>query len=519
MIPLYSTSQIRDFDSHAINKLQVPGIVLMENAALGIYQAILERLDNTVKSIGFICGKGNNGGDGFAVARHFSNAGFSVKVVSIGNETGFSKDCKTNYIILKNLSAKRKNISIKPYKSIKDISLLRNCDVLIDAMLGSGFTGDLKEPYSLIIKAVNKINKSKCAIDVPTGLNANTGYGNTIFNSDLTITLGNFKKGLFISNGYEYCGEVLMHEIGVGSDFFDSIETEEFLIEPEDAYLNLPVRKKSVHKYSAGKVLTIAGSYKYPGAAVLSSKSSLIAGAGSSILAIPQSAKKLISKDLLEVVVESYGTDTTKSFNEEALNSLETKIKWADVVSIGPGLGREDCSIKAVQKFLLVRKYKFAVIDADALFALNESFIKKISLKNCILTPHLGEFSNLIGVEKEVIEKDILSFGREFAIKNKCILVLKGAPSIIFNSFGGTFINTSGNSGMAKFGSGDVLTGIIAGLLAQNKMPLSAAISGVYLHSLSADLVANEKSINNYLASDIMKKYSNAIKFVGNSIV
>jgi NAD(P)H-hydrate epimerase len=491
----------------------------MENASIGIYQSILERLDNTVKSIGFICGKGNNGGDGLAVARHFSNAGFTVKVLSFGNEKELSEDCKTNYLILKNLSSQRKNLNIKSYKSIKNINWLKNCDVIIDAMLGSGFTGELKEPYVSVIKFVNKFESYKCAIDVPTGLNSDTGFGKTIFNSDLTITLGNFKKGLFIAKGYEFCGEVLMNEIGIGSDYFDIIKTEDYLIEPEDAYLNLPVRKKSAHKYSAGRVLTIAGSYKYPGAAVLSSQSSLISGAGSSLLAIPESAKKLLSKELLEVVVETYGTTSTKCFDEDGLISLEAKIDWADVVSIGPGLGREDCTIKAVQKFLLNKNYKFAVIDADALFALNETFIKKINLKNCILTPHLGEFSNLIGVEKEIIEKDVLSYGREFVAKNKCILVLKGAPTIIFNSFGESFINTTGNNGMAKFGCGDVLTGIIAGLLSLSKIPLAAAISGVYLHSLTADLLANQKTKYSLLASDIINNFSNAIKFLEDSVV
>ena len=355
--------------------------------------------------------------------------------------------------------------------------------------LGSGFTGELKEPYLSIVKSLNKISTYKCAIDVPTGLNADTGYGTVVFHADLTVTLGEFKKGLFIGKGYEFCGEVVLKEIGIGTDYFDSINPDTYLIEPEDAFSGLPVRKKSSNKYSAGKVLTIAGSYKYPGAAVLTSQSSLIAGAGASILAIPESANKLIHKKLLEVVVECYGDNKTKYFNINALKSLEKKISWANVIAIGPGLDREDETVAGVKEFLLQQKFNFAVIDADALFALDEIFLKKINLKNCILTPHLGEFSNLIGVGIEIIEKDILRYGKEFATKYKCILVLKGAPTIIFNPDGEAFINSVGNSGMAKFGSGDVLTGIIAGLLSQNKDPEAAAISGVYLHSLSADFI------------------------------
>lgn len=518
MIPLYSTSQIRNLDSFAIKRLQIPGLILMENAAIGIFQSIVERVD-IIKCVGIVCGKGNNGGDGFAVARHFSNAGFDVKVISLGKEKGLTDDCKINFNILKHLSSHRKNISVKSYRSIKDINWLKNCNVIVDAILGSGFTGELKEPYCSIIESLNKISAFKCAIDVPTGLNADTGFGDLVFNSDLTVTLGEFKKGLFIGSGYEYCGEVVLKEIGIGRDYFEDINPDTYLIEPEDVYSYLPKRNKSVYKYSAGKVLSIAGSYKYPGAAALTSQSALVAGAGASILAIPESSKKFIHKNLLEVVVESYGNEKNRYFNTEALSTLQEKIIWANVVAIGPGLGREDESISAVKRFLLEKKFNFAVIDADALFVLDKIFLKKVNLQNCILTPHLGEFSQMIGIDVKEIEKDILSYGKDFAVKNKCILVLKGAPTIIFNPNGEALINTTGNSGMAKFGSGDVLTGVIAGILSQNKNPEVAVIAGIYLHSLSADLLLSEKPISNYLASDVMDNYPIAVKFLEGSIV
>ena len=518
MIPLYKTSQIRNLDSFAIKKLQVPGIVLMENAAIGIYNSIIERVDYII-SVGVVCGKGNNGGDGYAVARHFSNAGYKVRVLTIGSEKEMSEDCKINFHILKNLANQRKDLSIKFYKTSKDINWLEDCDIIIDAILGSGFIGELKEPYLSIVKSLNKMSAYKCAVDVPTGLNADCGFGTELFNSDLTVTLGEFKRGLFIGKGYEFGGEVVLKEIGIGTDYFDSIYTDTYLIEPEDAFSGLPVRKKGSNKYSAGKVLSIAGSYKYPGAAVLTSQSSLLAGAGASILAIPESANKLIHKKLLEVVVESYGDKNTKYFKNEALKSLEKKISWADVIAIGPGLDREEETVESVKEFLLGQKFNFAVIDADALFALGENFLKKVNLKNCILTPHLGEFSKMIGVETDTIKINILNLGKEFASKHKCILVLKGAPTIIFNANGEAFINSVGNSGMAKFGSGDVLTGIITGLLSQNKEPEAATISGVYLHSLSADLLLSAKPISNYVASDIMNNYPNAVKFLEDSIV
>jgi len=242
MIPLYNTSQIRNLDTFAIKRLDVPGIVLMENAALGIYQSILERVGN-INCIGIVCGKGNNGGDGYAVARHFSNAGFEVKVISVGTENDLSEDCKTNFNILKNLSSQRKNLKIKSYRSLKDINWLNDCNVIVDAILGSGFSGELKEPYSSIVKSLNKFSTFKCAIDVPTALNADTGFGEIVFNSDLTVTLGEFKKGLFIGDGYEFCGEVVLKEIGIGRDYFDDINPDTYLIEPEDQFINTPPEK------------------------------------------------------------------------------------------------------------------------------------------------------------------------------------------------------------------------------------------------------------------------------------
>lgn len=518
MIPLYNTSDIRQLDTFAINNLKVPGSVLMENAAIGIYQSIIERYPQ-INSVGIFCGKGNNGGDGFAVARHFSNKGYNVKVLYIGSLKDMSEDCKTNYDILKSISLRRKKLIIKSFNSLKNIEWFNDCDLIIDAILGSGFTGELKEPTAGIVNKLNKLQAIRCAIDIPTGLNSDTGYANNLFKADLTITLGEFKKGLFIEKGYQNCGEVILKEIGIGTDFFESINTDTYLVEPEDVFDYLPQRNKAANKYSAGKVISIAGSYEYPGAPVLTSRSALISGAGASILAIPESAKKILHKNLLEVVVETYGTTKTRYFNEEALELIIAKIKWADVLAVGPGLGRSTETKHAVRKLLLDNNFKYAVIDADALNALDETFLDRVNLNNCVLTPHLGEFAKLINTDVKKIQKDILKFGRDFAVRHNTVLVLKGAPTIIFNKNGESFINTSGNSGMAKFGSGDVLTGILAGLISQIKNTERAAIASVYLHSLSADLLLNEKPISNFLPSDVMLNFPNAVRFLEETFV
>ena len=215
MIPLYSTSQIKDLDNYAINKAGLPGILLMENAALNIAGAVVEKLSslNLGNSIGILCGKGNNGGDGFAVARHLANEGCEVTIISLGKPDKLSPDCRMNYNILKNLN--HSNITIISYSSIKDIKYFNKCGTIIDAILGSGAKGPLKEPYSSIVKEINKLNLFKIAIDIPTGLDADKGYGELIFKSHLTITLAGYKKGLFFNDGYAFAGEILKKGIGV----------------------------------------------------------------------------------------------------------------------------------------------------------------------------------------------------------------------------------------------------------------------------------------------------------------
>jgi NAD(P)H-hydrate epimerase len=515
MIPLFSNFQIRDFDAFAINKLGMSGLVLMENAAIGITEIILSKYPS-LNSVGILCGKGNNGGDGFAVARHLSNKGIDVTVIFLGDSSSMSDDCRSNYEVCKNLSLQRKHLKLLNFSDIKQLKLFKNVDLIIDAILGSGFSGELKEPIASIVNEINKIKTIKVAIDVPTGLNADTGTGNIVFNSDLTITLSEFKKGLFINKGYECCGEIVLREIGVGRDYFENIFTDSFLVEPEDAFESLPERNKRLNKYSAGKVLTIAGSYQYPGAAILSAGAALYSGAGASILAIPKTVKKFIHKKISELVVFAYGDEESEYLSLKDYKTLEQKIKWADVIALGPGIGREDETIKFVHHFFRKKQYKFAVIDADAIFALKD-ILSSTDLSKFILTPHYGEFSSLISISTDELEKNIFIIGKEFAEKYKTTLVLKGAPTITFTSDGNCFINSSGNNGLAKFGSGDVLTGIISAFYAQIKSPVDAALLSVYLHGLSADLLLNKKSEFGIIASEIMKNIPASINFIKRS--
>ncbi len=521
MIPLFSTDQVREVDSYAINELGIPGLVLMENAALQIFSIISERISNLkkIENIGFVCGKGNNGGDGFAAARHFANNNFKVSVIYVGEENEMSPDCAANFKILSNLARQNENITIKKYGSIKDLRFIAECKVIFDAILGSGGHGILREPYKSIVENLNKIHAFKVAVDIPTGLDADTGFVNTVFKADITVTLGEYKRGLFFSDGAVYSGEVVKGNIGVSYSYFDKYDAKEYLIEPEDAFNFLPVKNKNVNKYSAGKVLIIAGSEKLPGAAVLTSRSALKAGAGSSILCFPKSARKLVSKKLLEVITESYEDYSSGILTENNIEEFSKRLEWCDVLAIGPGLGRDEKTQAAVLDIIKNKRNKKIVIDADAIFALSENRYKELNLQNTVLTPHHGEFSNLIGVEAYELRKDILLYGRQFVEETGAYLILKGAPTIIFTPKGEALINTSGNQGMAKFGTGDVLTGVLAGFISQSKDIEKAIICGVYIHSLAADLLLKEFTEYSYTANNITNYLPKAIKFLRGTFV
>ncbi len=492
----------------------------MENASREIFQKIADRIEHLDSpKIGFVCGKGNNGGDGFAAARHFSNAGYGVVVIYLGTEKEMSDDCRFNYGVLKKLSSSNRKISLKKYSSTTSLNSLKQCSIICDAILGSGSQGALRELYLSIIKYLNNLNSIKVAIDIPTGLNADTGFGENSFNSDFTITLGQLKKGLFFGDGYIFSGEVEKGGIGIPDSLYNQFTPTEFLIEPEDALLGLPIKAKNIHKYSAGKVLTIAGSGSLPGAAILTATSALKIGAGASILCFPKSVRELVHRKLGEVVVKTYEDSGNEYLSEKNIEEFKEKIRWADVVALGPGLGRENETQKAVISVLKKYSPKKVVIDADAVFALGNGRYKKLNLKNSVITPHHAEFAGLIGISTLDLKKDILRYGKAFVKKTGAYLALKGAPTIVFTPGGDALINTTGNPALAKFGTGDVLTGFIAGLLSQQNDIEKAVVTAVYLHSLAADILAEKRTKLDILATDIQNFIPQTIKFLVNSVV
>jgi len=515
MIPLYTTKQVREADKYAIEKCSIPGAILMENAARSIFEIIESYLAGEAAiKIGIICGKGNNGGDGFALARHFLNFNYPVTVITAGTEKELKGDALLNYIILKKLALSGKNLSIIAYKGNNSLTPLKGCPVIVDALLGTGAKGILKEPFKSIIEYANKLNSYRIAVDIPTGLDADTGEGDTIFNADLTVSLCELKTGLFYGKGYVNCGKVEKGYIGIGEEYFNNITVKDYLIEPEDAFNYLPDKSPDAYKYTAGKTLVIAGSGRFTGAALLTANAVMKSGAGACVLAFPESIKNSALRKLNVPTVLPYDDSGKEHLTVKSLNDLKEKIKWADSIAIGPGLGREPETLLAVQTIINENDKKHFVIDADALYALQNKKYNSINLKGKVLTPHQKEFADMLGITLEELRMDMLNKGKKFALKTGCNLVLKGAPTIIFNPKGEAFINSSGNPGMAKFGSGDVLTGFIAGIIAQSGKVEESIIPAVYIHSLSADLLLKKKTVYGMTSSDILENLPYAIKFI-----
>ena len=521
MIPLYSTEQVREADNFGITKLQISGELLMENAAISIVNAIFENypyLDNSF-NFGIVCGKGNNGGDGFALARQLLIRGFNINVLSLAKENELKGDALTNHKILKNLIKSYKNSWLGYFQTHSDLKKISNSEIIVDAILGTGSSGELKDPYKTIVEKLNEAPSLKIALDSPTGLNLDKASGETIFKAHLTVTLAELKTGLFYEKGKLNSGKVIKGSIGIGQTYFDSLTTDSFLIEPEDALYGLPNKEQDLHKYSAGKVLVIAGSSSMPGAAIYAMNSAMVSGTGAGKLAFPNSIKSLAQSQMNAAIVTGYNDENKGFLSLSNLDELESEIIWADTIAVGPGLGRDPETIKAVITLLKNYESKRFIIDADAIYAIRNKQYKKFNLRGNILTPHHKEFADLLGIELSELKLNLLSYGRKFSKETGTYLVLKGAPSIIFNPEGEAFINSAGNAGLAKFGSGDVLTGIIVSFAAQQEDIEKSVLSAVYIHSFTADILMKKESEFGIIPQKLIENFDKTIKFIRKSIV
>ena len=492
--------KVREADAFTIAHEPVPSIDLMERAATGCFEWIKTYLKANQPVMVF-CGPGNNGGDGLVIARLLGIAGHPVSTMILRSSSEASQDFQVNYSRLTSI----KNVTIKELKDGDPLPDIPDDCLVIDAIFGSGLSKPVKGFIANIINHINAAKAAVVAVDIPSGLFSDQhtdSQQGAIINADYTISFQFPKLAFMFPENDEHVGEWHIQPIGMHHDFIEKVEVKNFLVTAEDLRGKLKPRPKFSHKGHYGHALLIAGGYGKMGAAVLASKACLHSGVGLLHTHIPTKGYSIIQTAVPEAMVSI-------DSHEEHFSEVPNLLPYT-AIGIGPGIGF-DPQTKASLKLLIQNSAVPMVFDADAITILgeNKTWLSFIS-KSSIFTPHPKEFERLTGKASDDFARNRLQ--REFSIKYSAYVVLKGAHTVISCPDGSCYFNTTGNPGMATGGSGDVLTGLILGLLAQGYTGKMASLLGVYIHGLSGDLAAKKYSMEAMIAGNIIDKLGKAFK-------
>jgi len=514
MMKVVTSQEMQKLDELAIKTIGIPSIVLMENAGIKVVEVIEKEYSPLPgKSVYILCGPGNNGGDGMVVARHLFNRGVGVKVFLLAEKNRIKGDAATNLSI-----AERLGIGVKEVNSTQDLKLLHqefnHADIIVDALLGTGSTLPLRGLMREVVSLINQCSRHTIAVDLPTGLDADTGEvpGEAI-KANFTVTFAYPKRGLYLYPGINYAGKIEVVDIGIPSSLGEEKVRCNLLIS-SDIQKDLFYRKLSSHKGNFGHLLVIAGSLGMTGAATLTALSALRVGAGLVTLGIPESLNPILEIKLTEVMTLPLPEHPPKTLASESFGKIEEFSGRCRAMVLGPGISVEEETKKLV-KMIMGGLDIPLVLDADGI----NNLVGEISLLQkyrspLLITPHPGEMSRLLENTVEEVQKDRIESTISLAKVAGAIAVLKGAGTIIADKEGNSWINSTGNPGMASGGTGDVLTGIIGGLLVQGFSPLLAAQMGVYLHGLAGDLAAQKRGETSLIAGDVLENLPDAIRRV-----
>jgi NAD(P)H-hydrate epimerase len=511
---IFTAEQMRAFDKAASEQFRIPSVVLMENAALRVVEFLEAQFAPLAdKKILVLCGSGSNGGDGFAIARHLQYALQSpadLTVFMTGEPGDLKDDAKINFNILQAAGT-----SITQAGTGSGELPWDTFDVIVDALLGTGFKGEIRG--DALIRLLGKAALAPApivAVDIPSGLHPDTGEAaSEALKADFTITLAAPKRGLFLKRGLDLCGEIWVGGIGTPQRLMDDSDTGVQAVTHRAACALAEQLKRPLdaHKGDAGRVLILGGSLGLSGAPALSAHAALRAGAGLVTAGLPSSIVPIFASVQNEAMSSPLLDDEQGRFVEASFEEVPRLWKNMDAVALGPGLSRSAGALEFARRVVIECPVPL-VVDADALYALR-SIAKETKARQAptILTPHPGEMGELMQISIEDVQSARMETAKACAETFHAIVVLKGARSIIALPNGKLFVNLTGNPGMATGGSGDVLTGIIAGLLAQLKDAQSAALLGVYAHGLAGD-VAYDRRDNGLIASDLTHELPAALK-------
>lgn len=504
MRTVLTPKQMRAVDRYMIDRMKIPGILLMENAAHGVYEAIREEREPCAVQV--LCGTGNNGGDGFAVARILLANGYDVKVILLGNPSSLKEDAAENFAFFRET---REYYTIITNK--EEFEALPEAEVYVDAIFGTGLARDIDGIYRDAVNFLNTRDALVVSVDIPSGINAETGIiMGAAVRADISVTFQYPKIGHFLYPGREYTGELQVVRIGVDEGCDIPLQATVCAYESDDPDMCLGERPLDSNKGSYGKLLLIAGSYGMAGAAVLSARAASRAGAGLITAVSCGEVVSVLQQSVPEATCfEIAGKNGIVS--KEAIPSLEKLTQGKTAIAVGPGLGVND-DISAVVGNLVMECKLPKVVDADGINALagHLEFLEN-KWGEVILTPHPKEFSRLSGMPVEEILENPVKVATDFAVEYGVTLVLKGSTTIVADQFGNASLLCVGTPGMAKGGSGDVLTGVIGGLLAQGKDVYEAALTGVYIAGMAGELAVQQESEYSMTPMDTVNQIGQAM--------
>jgi NAD(P)H-hydrate epimerase len=518
-----TAEEMREIDRETIEKRGIPGAVLMERAGLAVASRIKELFGR--KRVIVVSGSGNNGGDGLVVARNLHNEGWDVRVFL----TSKAEDLKGDALLQYNIAIKF-GVAVQPVEELltHHSSLITHHSIIVDAILGTGLSKNVTGTLSEVISLLNKSNIPVISVDIPSGISSDNGHvmGEAV-KADYTVTFGLPKMGHLLYPGAEYSGKLFIEDIGFPEELLRSEKLNIELLTKDNVSTLILKRHKYSHKGDYGHVLIVAGSRGKTGAALMASKACLRTGAGLVTIGVPESLSEVFQSRVTEemtLVLPDKGDGTLSGKASDKI--LDFLNKTADLLAIGPGIG-VSADTERLMRALIKNSSKPIVIDADGINSIKgERGILSKAKAPVILTPHPGEMARLLSQKSEVrsqksevaagfslrdeIEKDRINTAMSFAKETGTYLVLKGVPTVVAVPDGRSFINSTGNPGMATGGVGDVLTGMISGFLSQSMNPLHACILGVYMHGLAGDVAASEKGQYPLIATDIIDKIPDA---------
>jgi NAD(P)H-hydrate epimerase len=507
-----NTQQMREADRRTVNEIGIPSLVLMENAGRQVVTTLASTLDSFDQmSVAVLCGRGNNGGDGFVVARTLAERGTDVSVFLVGEAARVAGDARVNLSILKNLGIDVVEIADAAAWELHGTDLLA-ADLIVDALFGTGIQLPLAGLAETIVADVNSSSRPVVSVDLPSGLSADTpAVTGPAMSAAMTITLAAPKLPLVLPPAEAYAGDLVIADIGIPAAVIEQLDGPWIELLTRDTMRPLvEPRSADSHKGDYGRVLVVAGSLGKAGAASLCAMAALRSGAGLVTVATPRRAAPIVASLGAEYMVlplaEAEDGTLARSVVDDLLGFD------ADVVAIGPGLGRSPSVVAVVQQ--LVERFGVPIVlDADGLWAFGDEPGRLLGRDgvDVVITPHPGEMARLTGLTIDYIQANRIEVARDFAVTHRVHVVLKGHRTIIASPDGKTFINVTGNPGMATAGAGDVLTGVIAAWHAQLLDGEAAARLGVYLHGLAGDLAEADEGEVGLVAGDIADRLGDAV--------